>query len=61
MTGRRLYELVCDAHGDLPLWLRGRAEDQLPSSLKAWAHLTDAERRMFNGAARRIVARRTRR
>lgn len=64
MTGKRLYELLCDEWGKRSYWDRKHlpdgkdwclADDHLP----AWAFLRPYEKRTFNAVAERIT--RTRR
>lgn len=55
MTGRRLYDLLCDAHAARDLWYRRNANMLgLKEELVAWPHLSVGERRMFNQAAARL-------
>jgi hypothetical protein len=66
MTGRRLYELVCDGWGSLPTWDRtgpvsngegyGLARNNMTGAgtLPAWPFLSAAERTAWSRAAARI-------
>lgn len=56
MTGRRLYELICDGWGGHQLWQRTSDYNRLglPADLPAWPFLSYAEKRTFNLAAARL-------
>lgn len=58
MTGRRLYDLVCDGWASTgEYWRspeRGTNVLGLPAKPPAWPFLSDAEKRTFNSAAARL-------
>lgn len=59
MTGRRLYELLCDAHAERDAYYRNPDRFQgnrlgLVEELPAWPFLAQGERRMFNQIAARL-------
>ena len=53
MTGRRLYDLLCDGWIEQTNWSREHG-NLLPAQLLAWPFLTAAERSALNKAAARI-------
>lgn len=56
MTGRRLYDLYCDAHEDLVHdgWAQAREGGQTRAHRLAWPALTADDRRMWNRVASRL-------
>lgn len=57
MTGRRLYEIHCDAIAVAREELRW-SEDDFPAKPPAWPFLRHRERRAWNLAAKRVPVRR---
>lgn len=58
MTGRRLYELLCDAHEESGDYWRAPERDDnlldLPVNLPAWPFLSSVEKRKFTRVALRL-------
>ena len=56
MTGRRLYDLFCDAHARRPEWQRDRVENGFlkGKAPPAWPFLTGAEQSTFSTVAARL-------
>lgn len=59
MTGRRLYDLVCDGWALSGSYTRGSEFNTLlPKAPLAWPFLSDQERRAFSHAAARATPKR---
>lgn len=54
MTGRRLYDLMCDEWAKETQWAREKAEFFPQNPPFAWAFLKHADRATFNRVAARI-------